>query len=340
MDWSFLDDHARIDELLFLFESDAVRDDVWMRHMTESFAGSCISLIGMGIVFYEFNPIVGVGIEPQPQPQYRSMTRAQAGAVVAHMLSRGFDYNDHTSHDMITRASILTRMFMQESDITAMVAARWPAVAARRIARIQAYIEFGLEDASSNRIPFVGIGATADMCAYRDWRVDQLENESPVCRVEFACRFVKDRGIAMSNMRRMSRLVSMSGDFYRDLQPWQSFTRYDCLGFRPAQFGAEARLVFDAKISWARIIERLAPELLCVAYVDEPVLFELQARERLARETVETVAMAQLHHECAIPLDLVNLIVGYVHPWHGIAPKMKLTPKQQADQAAFEARHS
>jgi hypothetical protein len=328
MDWSFLNVDAHIDESLLEFESDAMSRDVWMQHATESFAGNCGRLIGMGIVFYKFNS--GTDVEMTHQLQYRSVTRAHAGVLNAYLLNLGFDY-----HDMVvqSKSNPFVCMFAQEPDIIAMVAARWPAVAAKRIALIQAYIESGLEDASSTR-------AVIDMHTYRDWRADRLKNELPACRAEFACRFMKNRNESMMyDARIINRMDSMRGDFYRDAQPWQTSTSYDCLGFKPAQFGAEARLMLDAKIAWVGVINRLVPELLCISYVNEPVLLELQTRERSARAAMETVAMAQLHHECAIPLDLVDLIVGYVHPWHGTAPKMKLTPEQQVEQAAFEARH-
>jgi hypothetical protein len=150
-----------------------------------------------------------------------------------------------------------------------------------------------------------------------------------------------ERGIALVDVRGgTARELEMDQHFDADMQPWQDLWDASTVGFAPAHFGAEAQLVFDAIVACAEIVERDAPRVLLHTYCSDRVASEVEFRARLARSMVETVAMAELHYEYAIPLAVVDLVVGYVHPWRGSAPRMALTPAQRAGQDAFAARHA
>jgi hypothetical protein len=246
--------------------------------------------------------------------------------------------------------SILTN----EPGLIAVFVNRWHANLGVRTNILKAYLRLGVipahipleipsEDQSST-YTFLPDNYEPDAVstAYAAWRAVHLVNEAFVNRVTCACTFMTAREASSAPGHMLAYNSNILGN---DFMPWSELDRC-VVGFNPLEVGYEASLVFDTKIRCAEVIAKLRPGppqywLLKLGinvekHVNER---EVRRRERVAREAVSTVAMGELNYEHDIPLDLVNLIAGFVHPWLEGAPVMVRTPAQQAQQDAFANAH-
>jgi hypothetical protein len=335
MDWSFLSHDANLDIKISNRSQDVRSYAEHIEVITRWFMGDSVSRIVAHHEQYLCTP----GAYPA-HGGYKLKLRA----VVAYLDSHGVKLDEFDRSTLFTygrRYRAVESVLMRESAVIALAISEAKSAMARRLVHIRAFIKSGeragpLHARTTNdevvaelNLPIDG-AVRLQAAAYVTWRADHITTGGFADRMECAFAFVRESGCCVRDAV-TSRILR------EDLRPWREFENAICIGFVPLHYGIEAQVVFYAKIACAELVERIAPAYFGPEFIDAATLLEV--RERSARAAMETVAMAQLHHECAIPLDLVNLIVGYVHPWRGIAPKMKLTPEQQVEQAAFEARH-
>jgi ribosomal protein S15P/S13E len=342
-DWSFLDVDSGIEVRATEFRRASSTEDDFIANELSQFATLCARTIAYSADHYNVHPRDATG---EPGVHY---TRSQTRTLVAYMRDRGLVWDSRDVHGpretaagMDAWVAVLLKMksvLLGDPDIVTMAASRLRIAMDERVVRVRQYIR---HSSSAHTLPpqLLPQPETESVDdAYCRWRAANLAAYAFQDRVLCACTFVANHASICD-----PHVVSQSGMLSDDLRPWVAFKmRFDSgLGFRPIRSGAENRMVFRAKVACAEIMAGIAPRLLDYAnFVPGSVLDELASRERerVAREAVSTVAMAELNYDHGIPLDLVNLIVGFVHPWRAGAPVMTPTPAQQAQRDAFAKAH-